>query len=1432
MRKGLVIAAATVLAGHLLGEELPKPVFYLPLDGSTTAAIAGGGRRPRLVGQEDVILMLAAMAKKDFGPGKVGLCYKVGDSPLVFRCAGNFRPDEGACSFWLNPEFQGDDKNLYCTFFGAADWGMLYKYLNQSSLTFGTAKPTRGIYYDCSAGGIDSWRPGQWHHVVVCWSRRENRRRLYVDGERKAAAPFPFHRPVTSGPLFIGSGCTLYPNYVAHAKMDEVAIWDRPLDGGAVRRLHALGMEGKPLWQVDDAEQGAPDDSRLTLFLPKTPRPPDRPPPPPPTPDTREAISLDGWWDFMPSQEVLTTLPKTGWGLARVPGYWVRRGDAIDPGGEAKGRWAGRALSDFSVGTYQRTFRAPAGWKGGNVFLHLDGVDGLAAVYLNGERLAWLSSWEPESYDIGSKLRFDGDNVLTVVLHAAADNNMAGVHDRVSLQHVPEAFVHDIVVRPSVDKGRVEFSCDVWRGGEPVDAAVQFEIVADGEPNRVLKRFDHRVGLGTADRSAPELSSQTQRVECSFVWKDAHLWTYDDPFLYRVRARLRVGDEVIDESLWHRFGFREFMRKGSGFLLNGKPTHLRGHQANLGWAVQMERVKQLKAAGMNCFELSGPIGHRWRSGRACNVEVYEEALDYADEHGLITVPILPAARFLKERIFDSDVADRYRRRVDKHIRRYGNHPSICMWYMNFNLAGYRWYHPPTKIDGTYKPTNDAFRSKERYSLEAERIVRTLDRRPLYHHACGNFGDMFTLNCYIGPTSPLQEREEWPSRWAEKRPFPLIACEHGLLLIPYWYRPRQFPLSVVYADEPIFDELTAKYLGRRAYGMITRELIDLYHLDKKRFRTRLDGLIAKHPGYQEVKSLFARYSLRAWRTYGVSGIIFNAISWDFTDDEDRVLPVMKALARYFGDTDLYIAGPKGDWPSKDHCFFSGETIRKQIVLLNDLTRDIDCTLAWRLVGAKGAVHASGQITAVAQAGTPTMLPIEFVAPGVGTRTDLDLVVEPKGGPFKTEKLALTVFPPARSATTSGKIVVFDPQGHTQRVLGRAGVAAEPLTAATDLSSVSLVVVGREAYGEAFVALAKRLKLEQAVAKGLNLLLFEQAPPGVLGLKLEEQSARRVFMAQPDHPVLAGLAASDFVDLRGRSDLIEPYPDAPPETEQKWPERYFKWGNRGVVATFVCTKSHYAPFTPILECGFDLVDSPLMEARVGRGRICLCQVDVTSRYGTDPVSTQLVNNLLCELSRRDGPPARSCACIGGSATEFLRRFGMVPRPFEASAPQLVFIGKEPLSLAQERAVRSAAQNGATVVFLPGASSCAAFGLTLRDAPFFIGRMKPDAFLRGLNDGDLYMKKVVTVPMVRAENGWRVLVEPGLLAGKALGKGGLLACTIDPDRLGNCRGRVKALRFWNVLLANLGAERPGFQPFMPGAMDLYEPNPWEKIPPFINW
>ena len=58
-----------------------------------------------------------------------------------------------------------------------------------------------------------------------------------------------------------------------------------------------------------------------------------------------------------------------------------------------------------------------------------------------------------------------------------------------------------------------------------------------------------------------------------------------------------------------------------------------------------------------------------------------------------------------------------------------------------------------------------------------------------------------------------------------------------------------------------------------------------------------------------------------------------------------------------------------------------------------------------------------------------------------------------------------------------------------------------------------------------------------------------------------------------------------------------------------------------------------FLPILDGGYGLQYSPLMEYREGKGMVLFCQMDVTGRTESEPAADALVRNLL-QLRRRRG------------------------------------------------------------------------------------------------------------------------------------------------------------------------------------------------------
>jgi hypothetical protein len=125
-----------------------------------------------------------------------------------------------------------------------------------------------------------------------------------------------------------------------------------------------------------------------------------------------------------------------------------------------------------------------------------------------------------------------------------------------------------------------------------------------------------------------------------------------------------------------------------------------------------------------------------------------------------------------------------------------------------------------------------------------------------------------------------------------------------------------------------------------------------------------------------------------------------------------------------------------------------------------------------------------------------------------------------------------------------------------------------------------------------------------------------------------------MRLPDHPLLAGLDGENLRHWRGEATLL------PPRLNYELRPRYgptvnwcdipvtrvWRCGCRGNVASVLIEKPARGDFLPIVDGGYSLQYSPLMEYRQGKGMILFCQLDVTARTESDPAALILVRNIL--------------------------------------------------------------------------------------------------------------------------------------------------------------------------------------------------------------
>jgi hypothetical protein len=95
------------------------------------------------------------------------------------------------------------------------------------------------------------------------------------------------------------------------------------------------------------------------------------------------------------------------------------------------------------------------------------------------------------------------------------------------------------------------------------------------------------------------------------------------------------------------------------------------------------------------------------------------------------------------------------------------------------------------------------------------------------------------------------------------------------------------------------------------------------------------------------------------------------------------------------------------------------------------------------------------------------------------------------------------------------------------------------------------------------------------------------------------------------------------------------------------RPWRCGCRGNVASVLIEKPARGDFLPILDGGYDLQYSPLLEYREGKGMVLFCQMDVTGRTESEPAADALVRNLLSYTAAWKPGPSRKALYVGDPA-----------------------------------------------------------------------------------------------------------------------------------------------------------------------------------------
>jgi hypothetical protein len=830
------------------------------------------------------------------------------------------------------------------------------------------------------------------------------------------------------------------------------------------------------------------------------------------------------------------------------------------------------------------------------------------------------------------------------------------------------------------------------------------------------------------------------RVAFTEKWMPDRLWDVDTPqnTCTLELSLLDGAGRVVDTGYPVRFGFREFWIEGRDFYLNGtriflSAVPLDNAQVSAGsstYSAAKESMERLKSFGINLV-----YTHNYGCEPGSHLG-FEEILRAADDTGMLVSFSQPHFSHYDWPSAEADQTNGYARHAEYYVRAAQNHPAVVMYSMSHNATGYDEDMNPDLIDGLHDARDTWALKNCALALRAEAIVRRLDpSRIVYHHASGNLGSMHAINFYPNFV-PVQELSDWFEHWATEGVKPVFTCEYGApftwdwTMYRGWYKGQREWGSAAVPWEFCLAEWNAQFFGDSAFRISDAEKQNL-RWEAKQFAAgkvwhRWDYPVEVGSSrFAERYPVFALYltdNWRAYRTWGVSaispweyghywklreGVDKNRrelkVDWEnlqrpgFSPDylgqryenmdtayerSDWIAtPAAEALLRNNRPFLAWIGGKSSAFTSKDHNFLPGETVEKQVILINNSRHSVTCDCRWSLALPRAQ---SGSKSAKVAAGEQQRIPLRLTLPATlaSGRYELNATVKFGNGETQQDNFAIDIMPSPALPQVSAKIALFDPKGETAAWLNKLGILAQPVSAETDLSGYDMLIVGKSALTVGGPALDI-----SRVREGLKVLLFEQTSDVLakrFGFRVEEYGLRRVFARVPDHPALAGIDASNLFDWRGAATLTPPrltYESRPRYgTIVQWAglqvPHAWRCGNRGDVASVLIEKPACGDFLPLVDGGFSLQFSPLLEYREGQGLMIFCQMDVTGRTETDPAAERLARNLLEYVGAWKPSPRRKAVYAGPPAGKrHLESLGLSVDSYEGgslSQDQVLILG----------------------------------------------------------------------------------------------------------------------------------------------------------------
>jgi len=388
---------------------------------------------------------------------------------------------------------------------------------------------------------------------------------------------------------------------------------------------------------------------------------------------------------------------------------------------------------------YRRTFEVPRKWDGKRILLNFGAVDFEATVWVNGKQVGQhRGGYDDFSFDITQVVFLKGPNEIVVSVWDPTD---AGTQPRGKQVRKP----HSIWYTPTSGIWQT-----VWL--EPVSAVhiKAVKIMPDIDDSSVTIRPISTATLGKFSVEArvhegvKTIYTATISPGGTLVLpiKQPRLWSPEDPHLYSLTVRLKLGSRTIDE-VESYFGMRKSSlgKDDKGFtrlMLNNKPYFQFGPLDQGFWPDGIYTAPTDKALRYD-IEMTKKLGFNMARK---HVKIEPERWYYwCDKLGLLVWQDMPSGdKYIGDK--DPDIkrspesAAEFESELTALVEDHENHPSIVMW-VPYNEGWGQWDTP-----------------------RIVNMIKKLDPTRLVDNTSGwtdrGVGDVNDMHKYPGPGAPEPE----------------------------------------------------------------------------------------------------------------------------------------------------------------------------------------------------------------------------------------------------------------------------------------------------------------------------------------------------------------------------------------------------------------------------------------------------------------------------------------------------------------------------------------------------------------------------------------------------------------------------------------------------------------------------------------------------